>query len=146
MEAEGFDRKQVDLELTNWGRYVNDGWLANHLLYTNPPTSEGYIAPGITQIETDPELVKTPIDEQRAQLTERIVVHIGLTDFESFQVLGHWYTRIMRAPIYSIENRAEHAYKRLAKKMRTSYPGAQRMLEEAQYRYWLHRISAGGWG
>ena len=137
MNSDSFDKKLADDELHNWGRFVHDTWLHHHLLYTNPPTSDGYIAPIVAH--DDPEPVAHAIDEHQARQTENIVVHIGLSHFESFEVLGHWYTRIMRAPLYSIENRSEYGFKRLAKKMRTSYPGAQRMLEEAQYRYWLHR-------
>lgn len=137
MERDDFDQKTADEELTNWGRFVHDAWLSDHLLYVNPPTSDGYVAPIAAYDE--PEPARAPIDERQAQLTERIVVHIGLQHFELFQVLGHWYTRIMRAPLYSIENRREFAMKRLAKKMRTSFPGAERMLEEAQYQYWVHR-------
>jgi hypothetical protein len=115
----------------HWGRYVRDDWLAHHLLYAPPPTSEGYLAPVVAY--DDPEPAKIPIDEQRAKLTEWVIVHeIGVKPdgFDFFRVLVHWYTRLV-----FVECTQDERYKRLSKQMHTSFDGARRMLTDARTCY-----------
>lgn len=135
--TEDYDADVIEHELQNWGRHIHDGWLADHVLYATVPTSEQYVAPIVAH--DDPEPARHPIDEQLAMQTERIVVHIGLECFTSFQALQHWYTLILRTPRYSDQANTGNAITRLSKKLHTSRSGAERILDEARYRYWLHR-------
>lgn len=132
-------------ELLNWGHCNHDGWLANHALYAVPPTSEQYRPPTGDIYEDAPD-ADEPLDFQTAAITERIVVGLALEGslgFEHHRVLVHYYTRLMvcHLPDDSVPLTRQQAIKRLSKHMHTSYSGAERMLREAQSRYWEKRLT-----
>jgi len=122
--------REAHLALCNWGRFVHDGWLHDNLLYTPPPTSEGYLAPVVAYDE--PEQARMPIDELDAQKTENIVIYIGLRHFDFYRVLVYWYPHLMIA-----RRDMPHAecVKRLARHMHCSFGGAERMLRDAVARF-----------
>jgi len=127
------DPAQAEAELSNWGRCLHDGWLRDNLLYTPPPTSDGYRAEIVAY--DDPEPVRPPCDELAAQRTEEVVVQIGLQDFDSYRVLAYWYPHLLLIRIAGTELSNSEAIKRLSKHMHTSFPGAQRMLDQARVLY-----------
>ena len=135
--------EQAHRELLNWAYCNHDGWLSDHALYAVPPTSDQYRAP-IVDTDDDPPPPE-PLDFQLAAHTENIVVNMGLEGclgFERYRVLVYYYTRLMVAHLALNDPpliRPE-AIKRLSKHMHTSYPGAERMLREAQERYWQRRF------
>lgn len=131
--------KEAHEVLRNWGRYVSDSWLRDNLLFTNPPTSDGYIAPVVAY--DDPEPATQPIDELDAQRTEAIIIEIGRTPgfFDCFRVLQYWFTIIPRD--YKDVGR-ERCIKLLAKHMHSSYGGAERMLRDSVARFWCIRQAA----
>lgn len=131
------DVRDADAELANWGRSIHDGWLKDHLLYANVPTSDGYVAPVVGY--DDPEPARHPVDQNLAQITEAVVITLFQDHIDSYRVLQHWYTRLLPMRGDGIEATHDEMIKRLAKHMRTSYPGAQRMLDDARRRYWQRR-------
>ena len=126
-----YDQNDVDGDLRNWGRFMADQWIEHHLLIAPPPTSEGYIAPMV--VYDDPEPVKMPIDHKSGRISEHIVVAIGCEcgGFDSYRVLVHYYTRLIFHDCTQDER-----YSRLSRHMHTSFPGAQRMLTDAQWKFW----------
>lgn len=131
--------KETEQQLMNWGRYVKDNMASHGLLFSVLPTSEGYLAPIVAYDE--PEPAKTPIDEIEGQITEDIVVKIGVEPggFDSYRVLVHWYTRLMMHHHEEHLSRNE-SIKRLSKHMRCSFLGAERMLEDARNLYRTRRL------
>ena len=129
--------KEAEKELENWGRFVHDGWLQGNLLYTPPPTSEWYIAPGGDVWDGD----ETPpvIDEQAGQRTENAIIEIGKAHIDSYRVLVHWYCHLSRGNVEHLSR--EQGIKRLSKFMHTSFMGAERMLEYAISLYILERLT-----
>ena len=125
------ERKAADLSLRNWGRYVRDDWLNHHLLIVPPPTSEGYRTPISGYDEPDP--VTMPIDHFQGRVSEHVIISIGCEPggFDAYMVMVHWYTRLIFLEIQQAER-----LKRLSKHMHCSYDSAQRMLKDAQIRYW----------
>lgn len=125
--------------LCNWGRYVNDDWLQHNLLYTPPPTSEGYVAPSAY----DPsEPVTNPIDELDAAITEQVVIHMGVQGgqhFEYHQALVYWYAHLMAD---RQERSREECLKKMSKRLHISFIGADRLLRDAVSRFWDMRQSA----
>jgi len=134
------DLKEADQELMNWARYTFDGWLSSGLLWTPPPTSEGYRAPIVAFDE--PEPARVPIDELAGQITENIVVQIGGEPggFDSYRALVHWYPHLMMHRDDMAVTR-QQAYRLLAKHMHCSYPGAVRILDYARHIYWTRRFT-----
>ena len=121
--------KEANEALQNWGRFVHDGWLRDNLLYTPPPTSDGYVAPVVGFDEPDNPY---PIDELDALKTESIVIYMGLHHFDYHVALIHWYPHLM-----IVRRDLPHAecIKRLAKHMHCSFSSAERMLKEAVSRF-----------
>lgn len=120
----------------NWGRAVNDDWLEHNLLYTPPPTSDGYLAPIVAY--DDPEPVRDAIDELAAEITEKIVIHLGLHNGDYYTVLVEYYPHLM------IRRRLNEgaSIAALSRHMHCSRNGAERMLIDAVARYWDYRQTA----
>ena len=131
--------KDANIDLLNWGRFVNEAWLERNLLIDPPPTSEGYRAPSVAYDE--PEPVKMPVDMWAGKVAEHVVVSIGCEcgGFDSYRVLVHWYTRLVFA-----ECTRDERYKRLSKQMHSSFKSAQRMHIDAQVKYWDRRLVIDG--
>ena len=133
------DRKQAEEELLNWAYCNHDGWLAKHALYSIPPTSEQYRPESGDTWEPDPP-AEIPLNFRSAARTERMVVEMGLegaVGHERHCVLVYFYTRLMVAhlPHDGTPLRRDEAIKRLSKHLHTSFPGAERLLNEAVGRY-----------
>ena len=126
-----YDHKKTELDLRNWGRYTQDQWLVHHLLIAPPPTSEGYVAPVVAY--DDPEPARMPIDHQAGRVAEHVIISIGCEcgGFDSYRVIVRYYTRLIFH-----ECTHEQRLKRLSKHMHTSFPGAERMLADAQWKFW----------
>ena len=122
--------KEANERLQNWGRYVHDGWLHDTLLYTPPPTSEGYLAPLVAYDEPEPAVM--PVDELDAQKTEDVVVFLGLRHFDYYRVLVHWYPHLL---IVRRETPHAECIKRLSKHMHCSFSSAERMLRDSVARF-----------
>ena len=125
-------QKEAHESLMNWGRFVRDGpWLRHHLLYTPPPTSEGYQAPVVAY--DDPEPTRIPIDHHQGMIAEHVVVSIGCEPggFDHYRVLVRWYTGLV-----FVDCRQAERYKRLSKTMHCAYASAEIMLKAAQLQYW----------
>lgn len=127
-------KTEFERELQNWGRCIHDGWLNDHLGYRSPQTSEEYV-PEINVFD-DPEPAREPLDEIAAQRTTEIVVQVGLKHFDSYRVLVFWYTRLQQIPDLSLTE----SINRLSQHMHSSYPGAERMLEQARAHYREFRL------
>ena len=127
------ERKEADLNLKNWGRYMRDDWLEHHLLIEPIPTGEGYVAPVVAYDDDNLEPAKIPVDHEQGKIAEHVITSIGceIDGFDYYRVLIRWYTGLMFVDIQQAER-----YKRLSKHMHTSYLGAYRMLKEAQARFW----------
>ena len=138
MDAERF--REANNCLCNWGRAVNDDWLEHNLLYTPPPTSDGYVAPVVAWDGSEP--ATQPIDELDAEITEKIIIHMGVQGgqhFEYHRALVYWYAHLMVA---RAEHSREECIKRLAKHLKTGFMGAERLLQDAVSRFWDMRQSA----
>ena len=128
--------REANEALQNWGRYVHDGWLRDNLLFTPPPTSEGYRAPIVGFDE--PEPARMPIDELDAQRTEHIVIYMGLHHFDYHRVLVYWYPSLLIARRDMLH---ADCVKRLSKHMHCSFAGAERMLRDSVARFSDMRLS-----
>jgi hypothetical protein len=128
------DFKDANRTLMNWGRYVNDGWLEHNLLYTPPPTSEGYVAPAVGFDELEP--AKIPVDGLCGMISEHVVVSIGCEPdgFDHYRALVAWYTKLAFVDCVN-----EERYKRLSKRLHCAYPTAEVLLKDAQARFWQSR-------
>jgi hypothetical protein len=127
------DYHDANRELVNWGRAVHDGWLREFILYQAPPTSTGYLAP--TNAFDEPERPRQSIDLQLAEMTERVVIEIGRSDFQSYKVLIYWYPKLMAMNRDDVDLRHEDRIKMLSKEMHTSFRNAESMLTESVCRY-----------
>ena len=123
--------KDANEKLCMWGRYVCDGWLRDHLMYSPPPTSEHYRAPIVGWDEPEPA---DTIDELDALETEAIVIRIGVTPgcFDLYRVLVYYYPHLLAA---RREMPQAECVKRLAKHLHTGFPAAERMLYDAVARF-----------
>ena len=131
--------REANHKLLNWGRHVNDGWLRNNLLFTPPPTSEGYVAPFYDPAERSPY----PIDELDAELSERVVIRIGTTpgQFDFYRALVYWYPHLMLLRFEGTELTHDQSLKRLSRYLRCSFDGARRILDDAVHAYWFTRLT-----
>lgn len=127
--------KLANDDLMNWGRYVNNGFLEHHLMFTPLPTSEGYVAP--INIYDEPEPPRMPVDEADAQLSEHVVISIGVEpgQFLNFRALVAWYTKLV-----FIECTTDERYKRLSKQLKCSFPRAKTIMEESKKLFWKNKI------
>ena len=139
MQTKEDDVKAANDSLMNWGRAMVDSYLEHHLLIAPPPTSEGYRAPMV--VYDEPEPIKTPVDLIDAKVSEHVIVAIGCEygGFDVYRVLVKYYTRLVFC-----ECTQEERLKRLSRHMRCSYPGARRMLNDAQILFWDRRQTIDG--
>ena len=129
-------RNQAEEELQNWGRWCYSDMEQSGVAisgHTVPPTSAGYQSPPYVEGET-PEAVM-PVDELLGELTNDIVVQIGLTHFDSYRVLSFWYRSIS-----SPGNWPRTVRRRMAELMECTEKRAQMMLEDAITRYQNRRL------
>lgn len=132
-------QKEAHESLMNWGRYCADNWLEHNLLHSILPTSEGYLAPVVAY--DDPEPPRMPIDHHSGMIAEHVVVSIGceVGGFDYYRALTKVYTRLV-----FVDCTQEERFKRLSKHLKCSYPGAERMLSDAQKIYWDRRQTMDG--
>jgi len=80
--------KKTKQELENWRWAHSDGWLEDHLDISEQPTFKYYKSGRAFDESSDPPIV---VDEQLAEKTEAIVVHIGTIDQDIYQAMvGYW--------------------------------------------------------
>ena len=84
-----YNHHEAVSDLINWGRAMNDDWLEHNLMPKGAGIFREY-QPEAGNV-FDPEPTIEPIDQQRADTTEKIVVQIGLQDFDAHQALVLWY-------------------------------------------------------
>ena len=76
-------------DLRNWGRAMNDEWLEHNLMPKTHGIFREYRPPAGDTF--DPEYSPPPIDQDRADQAEKIVIQIGLRDFDAHQALILYY-------------------------------------------------------
>lgn len=106
-------------ELHNWRAAHNDDWLEHHLEVDAQPVFQQYQSGKAFDEPDDP---KAAPDEQLAELTERIVVHIGTQDLDIYQAMvGFW-------PL-------KHSLERIAQDMHKSVPYVKGCLNSGERLY-----------
>jgi len=76
---------QAQADLINWGRAMQDEWLEHNLMPKTASIFREYRPEAGNVFE--PEPCSEPVDQERADRTEAIVVQIGQKDFGAHQAL-----------------------------------------------------------